>query len=66
MMSLSAARVRLTSMRWEHHTKMDAIEKHDLQQLPSPFGLKNQVPGNVQMQIVIPKDLGGHHAILKH
>jgi len=44
----------------------NAIEKHDLQQLPSPFGLKNQVPGNVQMQIVIPKDLGGHHAILKH
>eukprot|EP00435_Cladocopium_sp_Y103_P031004 s1528_g7.t2 len=44
----------------------NAIEKHDLQLLPSPFGLKNQVPGNAQMQIVFLKDVDGHHAILKH
>lgn len=31
-----------------------------MQQLPSPFGLKNQVPGNAQMQIVILKDLDGY------
>lgn len=44
----------------------DACTKHDLQLLPPPFGLKTQVPGNVQMQIVIIKDDEGHHSILKH
>lgn len=44
----------------------DACEKHDLQLLPQPFGLKKQVSGNVQLQMVILKDAGGNHAILKH
>lgn len=44
----------------------DACEKHDLQLLPQPFGLKKQVSGNVQLQMVILKDAAGNHAILKH
>ena len=44
----------------------EAIEKKDLQLLPPPFGLKAQVPSNVQLQMVLLKDADGHHAILKH
>ena len=44
----------------------EAIEKQDLQILPEPFGLKQQVANNVQMQMVILKDAEGQHTILKH
>ena len=44
----------------------EAIEKKDLQLLPPPFGLKAQVPSNVQLQMVLLKDADGHQAILKH
>ena len=47
-------------------TYKDAIEKQDLQIMPAPFGLKSQVPNNVQFQMVILKGNDGHYAILKH
>jgi len=47
-------------------TYKDAIEKQDLQIMPASFGLKSQVPSNVQFQMVILKDNDGHYAILKH
>ena len=65
MMSFSATRVRLTSMRWEHHTKM-RLRSMTCSSFPRlcprcrSDSLKNQVPGNAQMQIVILKDLDGY------
>ena len=44
----------------------EACDKKDLQLLPPPFGLKGQVPMNVQLQMVILKDQDGNHAIIKH
>lgn len=43
----------------------DAIEKQDLQIMSAPFGLKSQVPNNVQFQVIL-QDNDGHYAILKN
>lgn len=44
----------------------NACDRHDLQLLPDPFGLKKQVSPDTRMQIVILKDTDSNHAILKH
>ena len=44
----------------------EACDKKDQQLLPSPYGLKGQVPMTVQLQMIILKDQDGNHAITKH
>ena len=44
----------------------NACDRHGLQLLPDPFGLKKQVSPDTRMQIVILKDTDSNHAILKH
>ena len=44
----------------------EAIQKTEVKILPKPFGLKQQVANNVQLQTAVIKDVETHHTIPKH